>query len=65
VGDFVGTRFRGGTHEGKVERIITSKEETPHPPKVVLKDERGHEHLHNPGTLSHNEKDFHRESHKA
>jgi hypothetical protein len=34
-GDVVSTPYRGGTREGVVSNIATSKEETPHPPKVA------------------------------
>lgn len=34
-GDVVFTKYRGGTREGVVSHIATSKEETPHPPKVI------------------------------
>lgn len=57
VGDYVGTKYRGGSHEGTVDRILTSKDETPHPPKVEFIDQHGHKVQHNPGTL---EKDYHR-----
>jgi hypothetical protein len=33
-GDVVFTKYRGGTRGGVVSHIATSKDETPHPPKV-------------------------------
>ncbi|KAJ5197714.1 uncharacterized protein N7498_006831 [Penicillium cinerascens] len=55
-GDYVYTRIRGGTHEGKVEEIVTDgerAEETSvkHPPKVLLHNKDGKTRAHNPGTL--------------
>ena len=34
IGDRVSLRIRGGHQEGIVEKIATSTEETPHPPKA-------------------------------
>ncbi|BDA42845.1 hypothetical protein COCOBI_03-7380 [Coccomyxa sp. Obi] len=51
VGDFVSTKYRGGTREGVVERIATTDDEHPHPPKVIFHNQRGKEVAHNPSTL--------------
>ncbi|KIO20889.1 hypothetical protein M407DRAFT_81097 [Tulasnella calospora MUT 4182] len=56
VGDQVYTKYRGGSHEGEVEKIVTSKEEAEdegvkNPPKVLFTDQHGHRVNHNPGTL--------------
>lgn len=49
------TRFRGGVREGEVKEIATTKEEHPHPPKVIFDRERPgqepKEVAHNPSTL--------------
>ncbi|EIE24523.1 hypothetical protein COCSUDRAFT_61953 [Coccomyxa subellipsoidea C-169] len=50
-GDFVSTKYRGGTREGVVERIAKTPEEHPHPPKVIFTNQRGKEVAHNPSTL--------------
>ncbi|KAJ6120932.1 hypothetical protein N7523_005212 [Penicillium sp. IBT 18751x] len=55
-GDYVVTRIRGGTHEGKVEEIITDEEraqeiDVKHPPKVLFRNKNGKQVAHNPGTL--------------
>ncbi|KAJ6114457.1 hypothetical protein N7486_000235 [Penicillium sp. IBT 16267x] len=65
-GDYVYTRIRGGTHEGKVEEIVTDEERAKetsvkHPPKlrannnrdleVLLRNKDGKIRAHNPGTL--------------
>ncbi|KAF4414560.1 hypothetical protein FACUT_14182 [Fusarium acutatum] len=57
-GDHVWTRFRGGRREGDVQKIVTTekegeKEGVKNPPKVLFKDQHGHEVSHNPGTLEH------------
>ncbi|KAH8690156.1 hypothetical protein BGW36DRAFT_433110 [Talaromyces proteolyticus] len=54
--DYVFTRYRGGTHEGRVEKIVMSREEAEdegvsNPPKVVYTDQHGHPVAHNPQTL--------------
>ncbi|KAK4119110.1 hypothetical protein N657DRAFT_605056 [Parathielavia appendiculata] len=59
-GDHVFARSRGGRHEGEVEKVVTSKEESEkegvkHPPKVLFTDQHGHHVQHNPGTLQHGE----------
>ncbi|GFF52022.1 hypothetical protein IFM58399_09217 [Aspergillus lentulus] len=55
-GDHVYTRYRGGSHEGKVERIVmdqaeADEENVANPPKVIFTDQHGHRVAHNPGTL--------------
>ncbi|KAL2167535.1 hypothetical protein VTG60DRAFT_1121 [Thermothelomyces hinnuleus] len=60
VGDHVFARARGGSHEGDVEKIVTSKEDAEkegvkHPPKVLYTDQHGHHVQHNPGVLQHGE----------
>ncbi|KAH7207882.1 uncharacterized protein BKA55DRAFT_529980 [Fusarium redolens] len=57
-GDHVWTRFRGGRREGDVQKIVTTEKEgekagVKNPPKVLFKDQHGHEVSHNPGTLEH------------
>ncbi|KAL8748335.1 MAG: hypothetical protein Q9184_007382 [Pyrenodesmia sp. 2 TL-2023] len=57
-GDEVWTKMRGGKHEGKVEKLVTSQEEAEeegvkNPPKVLFTDQHGHNVAHNPGTLQH------------
>ncbi|KAM7198740.1 hypothetical protein V8F20_006055 [Naviculisporaceae sp. PSN 640] len=57
-GDEVFTPFRGGKHEGKVDKIILNEEDAhkegvKNPPKVLFTDQHGHHVNHNPGTLSH------------
>ncbi|RYP10357.1 hypothetical protein DL764_000691 [Monosporascus ibericus] len=57
-GDHVYTRYRGGRHEGEVEKVVTTgaeaKEEgVKNPPKVLFQDQHGHNVSHNPGTLEH------------
>ncbi|CAG8537008.1 9958_t:CDS:2 [Paraglomus occultum] len=66
-GDYVGTNFRGGTRQGYVERIATTKEEDQkpkvvRPPKVIFKDQHGHVVAHNPSTLWKDETKSERES---
>ncbi|RKU44527.1 hypothetical protein DL546_007027 [Coniochaeta pulveracea] len=58
VGDNVFTKIRGGSHEGQVEKIVTTEEEAKEegvkrPPKVLYTDQHGHAVNHNPGTLEH------------
>ncbi|RDW93259.1 DUF2945 domain-containing protein [Aspergillus mulundensis] len=55
-GDYVFTRIRGGSHHGKVEKIVTDQagaeqEDVKNPPKVIYSDQHGHRVAHNPGTL--------------
>lgn len=54
VGDEVKTSYRGGVRQGIVKAILTSTDETAHPPKVVFERERHgdvKEVQHNPSTL--------------
>ncbi|KAG7091947.1 hypothetical protein E1B28_008337 [Marasmius oreades] len=56
VGDHVYTPFRGGRHEGDVEKIVRTaeeakKENVKNPPKVLFTDQNGKFVSHNPGTL--------------
>ncbi|KAF9254565.1 hypothetical protein L218DRAFT_471880 [Marasmius fiardii PR-910] len=56
VGDHVYTPFRGGRHEGDVEKIVRTAEEAneenvKNPPKVLFTDQNGKHVAHNPGTL--------------
>ncbi|KAL5001440.1 hypothetical protein BDV10DRAFT_159783, partial [Aspergillus recurvatus] len=55
-GDYVFTRIRGGSHQGKIAKIVTDKaeaeqEDVKNPPKVIYNDQHGHRVAHNPGTL--------------
>ncbi|KAJ5493874.1 hypothetical protein N7463_009961 [Penicillium fimorum] len=55
-GDYVGTRIRGGTHEGPVEEIITDQKRAAelrvkNPPKVRFQNKDDKMVAHNPGTL--------------
>ncbi|KAI1469412.1 uncharacterized protein F4812DRAFT_457952 [Daldinia caldariorum] len=57
-GDVVWTRIRGGRREGRVDRVVESGAEArearvKNPPKVLFKDQHGHDVAHNPGTLEH------------
>ncbi|KAI1483748.1 hypothetical protein K445DRAFT_63903 [Daldinia sp. EC12] len=57
-GDTVWTKARGGRHEGEVDRVVESSAEAreagvKNPPKVLFKDQHGHNVAHNPGTLEH------------
>ncbi|KAI0165091.1 hypothetical protein GGR52DRAFT_575183 [Hypoxylon sp. FL1284] len=57
-GDAVWTKARGGRHEGEVDRVVESAAEAKeavvkNPPKVLFKDQHGHDVAHNPGTLEH------------
>ncbi|PKS12620.1 hypothetical protein jhhlp_000828 [Lomentospora prolificans] len=57
-GDQVWTPYRGGKHEGKVDKVITTRDEAEqegvkNPPKVLFTDQHGHHVNHNPGTLQH------------
>ncbi|BCR87660.1 DUF2945 domain-containing protein [Aspergillus chevalieri] len=54
--DFVFTRYRGGSHQGKVEKIVMDaagarEEGVANPPKVIYTDQHGHRVAHNPSTL--------------
>ncbi|EAW11816.1 DUF2945 domain-containing protein [Aspergillus clavatus NRRL 1] len=56
VGDDVWTRYRGGSHEGEVEKIVMDQaeareENVANPPKVIFQDQHGHRVAHNPSTL--------------
>ncbi|KAF9253180.1 hypothetical protein DTO013E5_432 [Penicillium roqueforti] len=56
-GDFVYTKYRGGSHEGKVEMIIrdqasAQQEGVASYPKVIYTDQHGHRVAHNPITLT-------------
>ncbi|KEF63727.1 uncharacterized protein A1O9_01705 [Exophiala aquamarina CBS 119918] len=59
-GDTVETPYRGGTHTGKVEQIITDEDEArnldakgaSHAPAVVFTDQNNKKVAHKPGTLS-------------
>lgn len=54
-GDVVRTKYRGGVRQGPVKEIATTKEQHPHPPKVIFDRERQgqapKEVAHNPSTL--------------
>ncbi|OJJ42978.1 hypothetical protein ASPZODRAFT_75499 [Penicilliopsis zonata CBS 506.65] len=55
-GDYVYTRYRGGSHEGVVERVVVdnttaAEEGVVNPPKVMYTDQHGHGVAHNPRTL--------------
>ncbi|KAI0848826.1 hypothetical protein F5Y00DRAFT_262299 [Daldinia vernicosa] len=57
-GDAVWTKVRGGRREGDVDRVVESEAEArdagvKNPPKVLFKDQHGHDVAHNPGTLEH------------
>ncbi|BCS07779.1 hypothetical protein ASPFODRAFT_53006 [Aspergillus luchuensis CBS 106.47] len=59
-GDYVYTRYRGGTHEGEVDKVVTDEaeaheEEVANPPKVIFHDQHGHRVAHNPKTLDKTE----------
>ncbi|KAI0895079.1 hypothetical protein F4806DRAFT_469846 [Annulohypoxylon nitens] len=59
-GDHVWTKIRGGRREGDVEQVIETADEAKeagvkNPPKVLFKDQHGHDVSHNPGTLEHKE----------
>ncbi|OJJ57776.1 hypothetical protein ASPSYDRAFT_47001 [Aspergillus sydowii CBS 593.65] len=61
-GDYVFTRVRGGSHQGKVQKIVTDEEEAEqedvkNPPKVIYSDQHGHRVAHNPGTLEKTQPD--------
>ncbi|RPB19595.1 hypothetical protein L211DRAFT_814173 [Terfezia boudieri ATCC MYA-4762] len=61
-GDHVETKYRGGKREGKVEKIVLSKEEAgkegvKNPPKVIYHDQHGHRVAHNPQTLTKDKPD--------
>ncbi|OBT46916.1 hypothetical protein VE00_02002 [Pseudogymnoascus sp. WSF 3629] len=55
-GDTVFTKIRGGKREGEADKIVldekdAKKEHVKHPPKVLFKDQHGHDVAHNPETL--------------
>ncbi|GIJ91549.1 hypothetical protein Asppvi_010516 [Aspergillus pseudoviridinutans] len=55
-GDYVYTRYRGGSHEGEVEKIVrdqaeADEENVANPPKAIFTDQHGHRVAHNPSTL--------------
>ncbi|RJE18921.1 hypothetical protein PHISCL_08739 [Aspergillus sclerotialis] len=61
-GDYVWTRYRGGSHEGEVEKVVMDQagareEGVANPPKnvfgrkVLYTDQHGHRVSHNPSTL--------------
>ncbi|KAJ5880460.1 uncharacterized protein N7473_011513 [Penicillium subrubescens] len=55
-GDYVFTKIRGGSHEGKVQEIVTDEQRAEeksvkHPPKVLLYNKDGRMVAHNSGTL--------------
>ncbi|KAL2003121.1 hypothetical protein VTN02DRAFT_4982 [Thermoascus thermophilus] len=55
-GDFVFTKYRGGSHEGEVEKIVMDEhgareEGVANPPKVIYTDQHGHRVAHNPSSL--------------
>ncbi|KAJ6127695.1 hypothetical protein N7471_008912 [Penicillium samsonianum] len=59
-GDYVGTRIRGGTHEGHVEEMITDQQRAEevgvkNPPKVRFENKDGKMVAHNPDTLEVND----------
>ncbi|KAI6082770.1 hypothetical protein F4821DRAFT_263549 [Hypoxylon rubiginosum] len=57
-GDVVWTKARGGRREGDVHRVVESTDRVAgvrNPPKVLFKDQHGHNVAHNPGTLEHKE----------
>ncbi|KAI1399754.1 hypothetical protein F4819DRAFT_488297 [Hypoxylon fuscum] len=50
--------MRGGRHKGDVDQIVETEKEAKdvgvkNPPKVLFKDQHGHDVAHNPGTLEH------------
>ncbi|GAD93732.1 hypothetical protein [Paecilomyces variotii No. 5] len=52
-GDYVATKYRGGTHQGEADTIVTDEkgareEGVANPPKVVFQDQHGHRVAHNP-----------------
>jgi len=56
-GDTVVTKIRGGKREGEVDKIVTDEQEAQkegvkNPPKVLFKDQHGHDVAHNPETLT-------------
>jgi hypothetical protein len=55
IGDTVTMVYRGNIRQGRVKKIATTTEETPHPPKVyfdaMTKDGELKEVAHNPSTL--------------
>ncbi|GAO52206.1 hypothetical protein SAICODRAFT_32352 [Saitoella complicata NRRL Y-17804] len=58
MGDTVSAKARGGKHAGEVIDLVSTKGEAEErgvkiPPKVILRDQHGHEKAHNPGTLIH------------
>ncbi|OBT64690.1 hypothetical protein VE03_05842 [Pseudogymnoascus sp. 23342-1-I1] len=55
-GDTVFTKIRGGKREGKADNIDLDeedarKDQVKNPPKVLFKDQHGHNVAHNPETL--------------
>ncbi|KAJ5688280.1 hypothetical protein N7536_010899 [Penicillium majusculum] len=59
-GDYVGTKIRGGMHEGHVEEIIMDQKRAEevavkNPPKVRFKNKNGKMVAHNPSTLEIND----------
>ncbi|CDM30919.1 unnamed protein product [Penicillium roqueforti FM164] len=50
-GDFVYTKYRGGSHEGKVEMIIRDQASAQQE-GVIYTDQHGHRVAHNPITLT-------------
>ncbi|KAH6646747.1 hypothetical protein BKA67DRAFT_695292 [Truncatella angustata] len=59
-GDLIWTKMRGGKREGEVDKIVTTQAEAEesnvkNPPKVLFKDQHGHNVAHNPGTLQRKE----------
>ncbi|CAI7591879.1 unnamed protein product [Penicillium discolor] len=55
-GDYVSTKIRGGTHEGRVEEVITDLQRAEevgvkNPPKIRFENKDGKMVAHNPGTL--------------
>ncbi|KAL4734009.1 hypothetical protein BDV11DRAFT_69480 [Aspergillus similis] len=61
-GDYVFTRIRGGSHQGKIEKIVTDEaeaeqEDVKNPPKVIYNDQHGHRVAHNPDTLEKTQPD--------
>ncbi|KAJ5425913.1 hypothetical protein N7465_000983 [Penicillium sp. CMV-2018d] len=55
-GDYVSTKIRGGTHEGRVEEVITDPQRAEevgvkNPPKIRFENKDGKMVAHNPGTL--------------
>ncbi|CZR63185.1 uncharacterized protein PAC_13082 [Phialocephala subalpina] len=65
-GDTVFTKLRGSKRESEVNEIVTSEaiakekeKDVKNPPKVLFKDQHGHDVAHNPGTLENLDRNTH------